>query len=155
MPPTPTEGIQHRLFSDRECARTCIVSPVMLQQTRKRMKKRLCQNMLDFPRARILRIWFVVLRGCVFFVGLQCFFGVGFCGKALKDLCCNGGEILIGSIKNLSRINQKRSQIDENASLERFRRQIAPKSAPRRLPGDDRVPFFHSWGWKCRSKRPF
>merc|ERR1712228_538932 len=37
-------------------------------------------------------------------------------------------------IHNPAKINQKRSQIDENASLERFRNQVEPMSASKRSP---------------------
>ncbi len=39
-------------------------------------------------------------------------------------------KIHLKFVQNPSKIDQKRPQIDENGSLERFRRQIAPRSAP-------------------------
>ena len=44
------------------------------------------------------------------------------CGKSLQNP--------LKFIGNPSQINQKRSQIEKNTSFERFRRQIAPRSAP-------------------------
>ena len=72
-----------------------------------------------------------------------------------------GVQIIENNIKHLSKIvqipskiNQKRSQIDENASLEGFRRQIAPRSAPGTLP-DESVKIYESlFGRQLHSKGP-
>ena len=49
-------------------------------------------------------------------------------------------------IPNPSKIDKKRSQVDENASLERFRRQIAPRSAPGRVRHNSGVPQNRHFG---------
>merc|ERR1712232_1224707 len=54
-----------------------------------------------------------------------------------------------------SKISQKRSQIDENASLERFRCQFAPRSASRSDLAFGAVTCWSPFGRKWCSKGPF
>ena len=60
---------------------------------------------------------------------------------------------------NLSTTHQKsieqRPKINETASLERFRRQIAPRSAPGRFREFGVIAFWHLFGRKWCSKGPF
>ena len=58
-------------------------------------------------------------------------------------------------VQNPSKIDQKRRQIDKNASLERFRRQIAPESALVRLPDILPVLAGSLFGRKCGFKGRF
>ena len=51
-------------------------------------------------------------------------------------------------IENPSKINQKRSQIEKNTSLERFRRQIAPRSARGGRPALGGPPLWRPFGRK-------
>ena len=58
-------------------------------------------------------------------------------------------------IQNPSTINQKWSQIDRNTSLERFRRQIAPRSAPRCNGPEKLLLLWSLFGRKLRSEGGF
>ena len=77
------------------------------------------------------------------------------CLNFVKNHIHKSSKIHPKLVQNPSKIDQKRSQIDENASLERFRRQIAPRSALGRLPDERRVTFFRLFGRKCRSEGRF
>ena len=59
------------------------------------------------------------------------------------------------SLENRYKIDEKRSQIEKNASLEFFRRQIAPRSALGRSPSFGVVDFGSLFGRKCRFKGRF
>ena len=59
------------------------------------------------------------------------------------------------TIQNQSKIDKKRPKIDENATLERFRCQIVPRSAPGRSTPERVLPPLRLFGRKCRSKGPF
>ena len=58
-------------------------------------------------------------------------------------------------IQNPSKIDQTRPQIDENASLERFRRQIVPRSAPGAVRREKVTHFDSNFSRTCRSKGRF
>ena len=58
-------------------------------------------------------------------------------------------------VQNPPKIDQKRSRIEKNASLERFRRQIAPRSAPGRPDSYGLLDFLRFFGRKWRPKGGF
>ena len=71
------------------------------------------------------------------------------CRNSDKNHVQNMWEILDNPSKfigNPSKINQKRSQIEKNTSLERFRCQIAPRSAPGRSPVEKVTGFYSFLG---------
>ena len=137
-----------------------------------------------FRRAKVFRtmvcgiveLWFADLLFFCWFVGLfiACAHSAGpkfgqfcigmvawFCFVDLLTLLVFGAPNLGKSLKNHpnlvqnpSKINQKRPQIDENESLERFRHQIAPGSVPGRSGYDLPVETRSLFGRKWRSKGP-
>ena len=128
------------------------------------------QSLRAFRRANVLGKSIVGLRGC----GLRicCFLASLVCGLTVfeKKISNNGcmksdkhhvqnlWEIFENPskfIEHPSKINQKRSQIEKNTSLDRFRRQIAPRSAPGPSPEFGGLGFWSLFGRKWCSKGPF
>ena len=72
-----------------------------------------------------------------------------------EEIIKNRSKIVQNPSKIFLKSTKKRPQIDENASLERFRRQIAPRSAPGRSPGFGVLGFWDLFGRKLCSKEPF
>ena len=58
-------------------------------------------------------------------------------------------------IPNPSKINQQTSQVEKNASMDRFRRQVAHRSAPRWQHPERVLGFSSLFGRKWSSKGPF